>query len=135
MPAILRSHYVLAVPDLDRSQAWYEGVLGCTADVVDPGNWVFMQRDVVVFQLGRCPDAIPIPTLGDHQYFGYLVVDDVDAWHEQAAANIDRCGGEIRKKPKDEPWGMREMALQTVDGHRLMVGQNIGRPSEQWPVG
>jgi len=134
MSSILRSHYVLAVPDLDRSQAWYEGVLGCSADVVDPGNWVFMQRDVVVFQLGRCPDAIAIPTLGDHQYFAYLVVDDVDAWHDRAAANIERCGGDIRKAPQDEPWGMREMALQTVDGHRLMLGQNIGRASEPWPV-
>ncbi len=135
MPTIQRCHVVLAVPDLDASQRWFEAVLGCTADEVDPGNWVFLQRDGVVFHLGRCPDAIPAADLGDHQYVAYLVVDDVDGFHEPARTGVQSAGGEIIKAPRDEPWGMREMALRTVDGHRLMLGQNLGRPSEAWPAG
>ena len=27
---------------------------------------------------GHCPDSIPARDLGDHSYFAYLVVDDVD---------------------------------------------------------
>jgi hypothetical protein len=27
--------------------------------------------------------------------------------------------------PADRPWGRREMALATPDGHRLMFGQHI----------
>lgn len=122
----LRSHYVLAVPDLARSRDWYERTIGCTSEEVDPGNWVFCTCDNVVFMLGRCPDAIPIPDLGDHQYFAYLVVDDVDAFHERAA----REGADIIKPPRDEPWGMREMALRTADGHRMMIATNLEAGSE-----
>ncbi len=121
MASILRSHYVLAVPDLDRSRRWYERVLGCEGDEVDPGNWVFMRLPPVMFMLGRCPDAIPAPDLGDHQYFAYLVVDDVDAFYAQAQAAIPEVGGEVLNSPRDKPWGMREMALRTVDGHRMTI--------------
>jgi uncharacterized glyoxalase superfamily protein PhnB len=67
---------------------------------------------------GECPDAIPPRDLGDHSYFGYLVVDDVDEYHQRAVA----AGAEIVKPLRDEPWGMREFGLRTSDGHRLMVG-------------
>lgn len=125
MATILRNHFVLAVRDLDVSRRWYERVLGCEADEVDPGNWVFMHRDRVNFMLGRCPDAIPVADLGDHQYFAYLVVDDVDAFYERAAEGVKDAGGEVLKTPRDEPWGLREMALRTVDGHRLMIATKI----------
>jgi hypothetical protein len=32
----------------------------------------------------------------------------------------------VIKAIKDEPWGMREFGLRTVDGHRIMVGQRSG---------
>jgi uncharacterized glyoxalase superfamily protein PhnB len=67
---------------------------------------------------GECPDAIPPRDLGDHSYFRYLVVDDVDEYHQRAVA----AGAEIVKPLRDEPWGMREFGLRTSDGHRLMVG-------------
>lgn len=133
-PLLRRAHVVLAVPDLDRSRAWYEMVLGCTAAEPDPGNWLFMTRDVVVFMLGRCPDALPVPELGDHAYVAYLVVDDVDALHDQAEAAMRTVGGRVRKAPVDEPWGMRECALETVDGHRLMLGRVLHGDSDAWPA-
>ncbi|MEM1330178.1 MAG: VOC family protein [Planctomycetota bacterium] len=118
---ILRHHYVLAVPDLERSAAWYAAALGCERDDVDPGNWVFMRSGDVTFMLGRCPDALPIADLGDHQYFAYLVVDDVDAWHRRA----EEAGAKIQFPPRDQLWGMRECAIHTVDGHRLMIAQEL----------
>lgn len=134
MPAILRNHYVLAVADLERSRRWYERVLGCKSDEVDPGNWIFVGTDGVVFMLGRCPEAMPVADLGDHQYFAYLVVDDVEAFHRRAVEHIaDGAGGEVLTALSNKPWGMREFALRTVDGHRLMIAQNIGGPSRAWP--
>jgi len=115
------NHYVLAVPDLERSRDWYERVLGCETEVIDEGNWLFFRRDRVTFMCGRCTDAIPVPDLGDHQYFAYLVVDDVDAFHARAVAE----NAEILKAPRDEPWDMREMALRTVDGHRMMIATRL----------
>ncbi len=121
MPTITSNHYVLAVPDLERSAEWYARVLGCEREDVDPGNWVFMSRDGVEFMLGRCPDAIPVAELGDHQYFAYLVVDDVDAMHEHAVA----VGAEIQFPPRTAEYGMREFALRTADGHRMMIAQRV----------
>jgi catechol 2,3-dioxygenase-like lactoylglutathione lyase family enzyme len=119
MPEILRADPVLAVHDLERSAAWYEAVLGCELDHVDPGNWVFCRAGATTFHLGRCPDAVPASELGDHNYVAYLVVDDVDDFHGRALA----AGAEVLKPPTDEPWGRRELALRTPDGHRLMLAQ------------
>ena len=121
MPEILRSDPVLAVTDLERSAAWYVAVLGCERADVDPGNWVFCRAGGTTFRLGRCPDALPVDDIGDHSYVAYLVVDGVDAFHDAAVSH----GSEVRKPPTDEPWGMRELALRTPDGHRLMLGQAI----------
>jgi catechol 2,3-dioxygenase-like lactoylglutathione lyase family enzyme len=116
---IVSSDPVLAVPDLERSADWYVRVLGCQAFEVDPGNWTFCRNDGVAFHLGRCPDAMPASDLGDHSYVAYLFVDDVDAFHERAV----REGSEVLKAPCDEPWGRREMALRSPDGHRFMLAQ------------
>ena len=48
-------------------------------------------------------------------------MDDADAYHARAVA----AGGEVTKPLRDEPWGMREFGLRTVDGHRLMIGSRL----------
>jgi uncharacterized glyoxalase superfamily protein PhnB len=73
--------------------------------------------------LGRCPDALPVSELGDHNYFGFLTTDRVDDLHGELAAR----GALIRSAPADKPWGWREMAVATPEGHRMMFAQWIGR--------
>lgn len=117
---IQRTLYVLAVPDLERSGTFYQDVLGFTVhEIGDPG-WRMFVRDECRIMAGECPDAMPAGNLGDHSYFGYFVVDDVDADYERGLAH----GAEIIKPLRDEPWGMREFGLRTVDGHRIMIGQD-----------
>ena len=116
---LTRSHPVLAVHDLERSAAWYEDVLGCEVRDPDPGNWRFCRAGDVIFMLGRCPDDPPASELGAHSYVAYLHVEDVDAFHARAVA----ANAEVLKPPTDEPWGMRELALRSPDGHRFMLGQ------------
>jgi predicted enzyme related to lactoylglutathione lyase len=117
---ILNSNPVLAVHDLARSAAWYRDVLGCETREPDPGNWTFCRLGAVDFMLGRCPDAMPASDLGDHSYVAYLRVDDVEAFHDRAV----EAGAEITKPLTEEPWGMREFALRSVDGHRFTLGQS-----------
>ena len=113
--------YVLAVHDLDRSAAFYRDALGFAIhDMGDPG-WRMFERDGCRIMAGACPDAMPPADTGFHSYFGYLMVDDADAWHARALA----AGAEITKLLTDEPWDMREFGLRTVDGHRLMVGHAL----------
>ncbi|MGD1906712.1 MAG: VOC family protein [Leptolyngbyaceae cyanobacterium] len=118
---IQRTLYVLAVPDLERSGNFYQQALGFTVhEIGDPG-WRMFVRDECRIMIGECPDAIPASDLGDHSYFGYFVVDDVDSDYDRAVAQ----GAEIIKPLRDEPWGMREFGLRTIDGHRIMMGKDL----------
>lgn len=112
---------MLAVHDLDASADWYRRVLECEIDEVAPGQWVFCRNGEVTFMLGLCPESLPASELGDHSYVAYVRVDDVDAAH----LNAQREGAEILHPPVDEPWGMRELALRSPEGHRFMLGQTI----------
>jgi uncharacterized glyoxalase superfamily protein PhnB len=56
-----------------------------------------------------------------------LAVHDLDrsaAWYV-AVFGAERHdippGAEVLKPPTDEPWGRRELALRSPDGHRFMV--------------
>jgi uncharacterized glyoxalase superfamily protein PhnB len=115
------SNPVLAVHDLDGSADWYCRVLGCKRSDPDPGNWVFCRAGAVTFMLGRCPDVPQASSLGDHSYVAYLVVDSVDDFYANALAE----NAEVLKPPTDEPWGRRELALRSPDGHRFMLGQAL----------
>ena len=118
---IERTMHVLAVTDLDASAAFYRDVLGFTIeDIGDPG-WRMFLKDSCRIMAGHCPEAIPPKDLGDHSYFAYFVVDRVDPYYDRAM----RHGAEILQVPQDKPWGMREFCLRTIDGHRIMVGQDL----------
>lgn len=119
---ITRTRYVIAVQDLMRSAAWYRDVLGfAIREVGDPG-WRFFIKDACCIMAGECPDAAPAADLGDHSYFAYIDVDDIDAYF----AAVRDAGAELIKDLRSEPWGMREFGVRTVDGHRIMFGQEVG---------
>ena len=120
MTTIRQNHYVLAVPDADASARFYTRVLGF-AEVGSVEGWRFVKRDSCMIMLGECPDAIAPSDLGDHSYFAYLVVDDVDAYWSEVRA----LGVEVMAELADKPWGMREFGIKTPDGHRLMIGQDV----------
>ena len=122
---ILQTMFVLAVPNLETSAAFYRDVLGFTIhEMGDPG-WRMYVRDECRILAGECPDAQRPRDLGDHSYFAYLVVDDVDSLH----ASVVSKGAELIKPLRDEPWGMREFGVRTGDGHRIMFGEELQRRS------
>jgi uncharacterized glyoxalase superfamily protein PhnB len=75
-------------------------------------------RDACFIMAGECADALPPAELGDHSYFAYVVVDGIDRFHDEVIAK----GAVAIKHLRDEPWGMREFGIRTVDGHRIMFG-------------
>ena|SRR5215469_7246485 len=114
---IRQCRYVIAVPDLQRSADYYRDTLGF--DVLEMGDgWRFLRRDSCVIMAGECPDAPSPDSLGDHSYFAYLEVDDVDGLYTATVAR----GAQVTKPLRTEPWGMREFGIRTIDGHRIMFG-------------
>jgi len=120
---ILQNHYVLAVHDLHRSAKFYVEILGFRI-VREPPGWFFVAKDNCMIMLGECPDDMHPSQLGCHNYFAYLRVDDVDAYH----AELQGKGVTPLDAASDQPWGMREFGIRTPDGHRITVGQMIKVP-------
>ena len=121
MPTILQNHYVLAVHDLQISSQFFEQ-LGFTI-ISKPEGWIFVKRDNCMIMLGECRDAIHPSKLGDHSYFGYLRVDDVDSFYEDLKQKRIKILSSIETKP----WEMREFCVASPEGHRIVIGQWVGK--------
>jgi uncharacterized glyoxalase superfamily protein PhnB len=122
MPRVLQTRSVLAVRNLAAATDYYVNVLGFSRDPIDADGWSFLSLGTFKVMLGECPDAMPASALGDHSYFAHVMVEGVDAYHDEIAAP----GALIRSKPEDKPWGLREFALSTPDGHRMTIGEPLG---------
>lgn len=128
MPTILQNHYVLAVHNVRTSAQFFVDVLGFII-VAEPDGWIFVRKDNCMIMLGECPNDLHPSEIGCHNYFAYLRVDDVDAYHAQ----VQRAGIQL-DAVEDKPWGMREFGLKTPEGHRIRIGQMIGQtPREGSP--
>lgn len=121
MPKITASTFVIAVNDLKQSADYYQNVLGFTIKEIGDDGWRIFVKDQCRIMAGHCPDALPAKQLGNHSYFAYIDVDGIDEFF----ADVQAKGGRILKPLRDEPWGMREFALETIDGHRIMFGTDI----------
>ena len=120
MENIIGGRYVLAVPNLKLSVNFYINELGFELEAEHPG-WAFLKRESFVIMLGECPDAIHPKELGDHSYFAYIDVSNVATIYEEFSSKTVT----IRKELTSEPWGMKEFAIETIDGHRIMFGEQI----------
>lgn len=123
MPATITPWaFVLAVPDLARSAAYFRDVLGFRVLWEEAPDWRLVERDSVRVMLGHCPNEIRPRDLGSHNWFGYLSVDDVDRLHKEFIARGAACTA-----PTEQAYGMREILVTTPDGHRIVFGQNSQR--------
>jgi uncharacterized glyoxalase superfamily protein PhnB len=113
------TRHILAVRDLHTATEFYTNALGFQRDFGDGSDgWSWLSRDNFRVGLGECTDAVPARELGDHSYVAYVNVDDIDGLY----ADLLSRGAPIKTPPETKPWGMREFALQTPDGHRMTFG-------------
>lgn len=122
---IRQNHHVLAVHSFAKTDAFFVDLLGFEVVHEDGGDWRFYRRDETLVMAGTClEDPLPRAT-GSHSYFAYFEVDDVDSWFRTVELRIEGTGAILRKALRDEPWGQREFALESAEGHRVMIGQAI----------
>jgi uncharacterized glyoxalase superfamily protein PhnB len=117
---ILSATFVLAVNDLEMSKKFYMEKLGFTEDMCVEG-WSFLSRGACKLRLGDCPGIRPISKAPDHSWFAYLHVQDAKNLYDEIGKN----GVEIWHELDDKPWGMREFAVVTPDGHRIVFGERL----------
>ena len=115
--------FVLAVHDIERSAAYYRDVLGFRISWQDMAGWRLAERDGMRVMLGHCPNDMAPADTGCHNWYGYVNVDDLEAFFADVTGRGAACAA-----PADRPYGMREIVVTTVDGHRIVFGQNIRPP-------
>jgi len=119
MARLEATRLMLAVRNLRAATDFYVNVLGLQRDFGDESDgWSWLSRDNFRVGLGECADAVPASELGDHSYVVYVSVDDIDGLYTEWVSR----GAPILTPPETKPWGMREFALRTPDGHRMTFG-------------
>lgn len=56
-----------------------------------------------------------------------IFIQDVDALHDE----YKRSGAIIRQVPTNFPWGVREMNVEDLDGHRFRMGSDSTGPVDE----
>jgi predicted enzyme related to lactoylglutathione lyase len=105
--------YRIALPasDLGRSRAFYEQVLGLTADDTVPSRLYFHCGDFIVAIIDRSADGRSRP-LPDNLY---LATGELDQVFERTTA----AGADITSPIERRPWGERSFYCLDPDGHPL----------------
>jgi catechol 2,3-dioxygenase-like lactoylglutathione lyase family enzyme len=122
MSKLLRHRLILAVQNLELSTEFWMSTLGFARDFGDGSDgWSWLSRDGFAVGLGECANQPAASTLGDHSYVAYVTVEDVDTLFEELRGRE----APIHTPPVTKPWGMREFALRTPDGHRMTFGAEV----------
>ena len=71
--------------------------------------------------LGECPEDQSAFETGNHSYFAYIDIRDVDQLYKE----YESKEVEIIAEPTNKPWGQREFGIRTIDSHRILFGESI----------
>ena len=81
----------------------------------------FLRRDEFIVMLGECPDDKPAFEVNNHACFAYVVVKSIDDLYQE----YQKREIEILSDLENKQWGHLEFAIRTIDGHRIMFGEEI----------
>jgi len=116
----------LTVNDIEKSLAWYRDVLGFTVDQRWEGDGKLMGAEMkagnVVLMIGQDDwkkgrDRV--------KGAGVRIYCDTDQDIDRLAARIKANGGTLAQEPKEQPWGMRDLAIDDPDGYKITIARDL----------
>lgn len=120
MNQLKHPRYLLAVQNLQRSLKLHQEELGFHLTFEGQG-WGFVERDRCTIMPGEWADSPEARDLPNHNYFAYIEVDGIQELYEE----FNKKKVIQRTAIKDQHWGMRELAIETIDGHRIMFREGV----------
>ena len=109
--------YVLAVPDLRRAVAYFEGVLGFTRDWNDGDNWQALTRGTVVVEASYSRPFIAHASMAPSCALAKFADGTLTVWtHSQGVFNL-----------RGALSGVRRRGSQNSAGLPCRNGQRVGR--------
>ena len=104
---------VLHVPDVEAAATFYRDVLGFHWDFGDE-VYAVVWRDNSAIHFVR-DDSAP------KQVHLFQWMQDVDAYYREIVGR----GAVVASEPTDQPYGIREFAIQDINGVGIVFGQDI----------
>ena len=118
---------ILGARDVKRAVGHYCDVLGFECDSIfegvgdEGGVYGIVQRDGVSLHIQiRRRELFP-SRREQIESDVYVYVDDVDALYEEVRSK----GANIQREPADAAYGLRDFAVEDLDGHRLVFGSPL----------
>jgi lactoylglutathione lyase len=138
VPTLRSAMPCLLVPDVARTVAWYQKILGFQ----DGGVWCDGDEAFGIAEIsdglgfhfksaGGCmPVLDPAPTAETAKLDAYIRMhgDTIRPLH----AALGKAGVQVLGEPRDQPWGQRELLVRDPDGHVLCLGGDL---TGEWPAG
>ena len=114
------------VKDFPAALAYYTGPLGFHPLFVygDVPFYAHIARDEAILALRHVTKPVIDHTAGEDLLSAFIEVTDVNALHHQLQA----AGAHIRQQPRDEPWAMRSLIVNDLDGNLICFASNLNRP-------
>ena len=116
---------ILSVKDVPASIEHYVKVLGFKKDWGwgEPASFGSVSRDGVSIFFSQGGQ-------GHSGTWMSIFMTDVDALYEEYKVS----GAMIRQAPTNFPWGVREMNIEDIDGHRLRMSTSTSAPDDGVPL-
>ena len=116
----------LTVNDIDKSLAWYRDVLGFTVDNRWENDGKLMGAEMkagnVLFMIGQDDWK---KGRDRAKGVGVRIYCETDQDIDRLAARIKANGGTLAQEPKDQPWGMRDLAVDDPDGYKITIAKEL----------
>jgi uncharacterized glyoxalase superfamily protein PhnB len=96
--------------------------------VIDHAEMEFADGLIMLANPG--PDYRSPRRLGSATSLVHIYVDDIYAHYERAKS----AGAEIRREPKDEPYGTVQYSAVDPEGHLWLFSEQVREPEPEWRI-